>query len=219
MSYLSSTSVVVDAILTKKGRELLARNDGSFQITQFSLSDDEIDYTLYNPNHPSGSAFYGEAIEAMPILQAYPNDQEIMKYKLITLPRGTAKLPVLDIGYNAIQLRQGASLSITPQTLNYLGATSTYEQSGYVATIGDVRTMSSFNGLGINTAEATSLNGTTTSGTHVSKTVIGTTINLSATTLNTLFGNNSTLYTTLVVIGRDSGARLSIPVNITKVTQ
>ena len=219
MSYLSSTSVVVDAILTKKGRELLARNDGSFRITQFSLSDDEIDYTLYNPNHPSGSAFYGEAIEAMPILQAYPNDQEIMKYKLVTLPRGTAKLPIIDVGYNAISLRQGASLSITPQTLNYLGATSTYEQSGYVATIGDVRTMSAFNGLGVNTPEATALNTTTTIGTNVSKTVIGTTINLSATTLNTLFGNNSTLYTTLVIVGRDSGARISVPVNITKVTQ
>jgi len=219
MSYLSSTSVVVDAILTKKGRELLARNDGSFRITQFSLSDDEIDYTLYNPNHPSGSAFYGEAIEAMPILQAYPNDQEIMKYKLVTLPRGTAKLPIIDVGYNAISLRQGASLSITPQTLNYLGATSTYEQSGYVATIGDVRTMSAFNGLGVNTPEATSLNTTTTIGTNVSKTVIGTTINLTATTLNTLFGINSTLYTTLVIVGRDSGARISVPVNITKVTQ
>jgi hypothetical protein len=219
MSYLSSTSVVVDAILTKKGRELLARNDGSFRITQFSLSDDEIDYTLYNPNHPSGSAFYGEAIEAMPILQAYPNDQEIMKYKLVTLPRGTAKLPVIDIGYNSISLRQGASLSITPQTLNYLGATSTYEQSGYVATIGDVRTMSAFNGLGVNTPEATALNTTTTIGTNVSKTVIGTTINLTATTLNTLFGTNSTLYTTLVIVGRDSGARISVPVNITKVTQ
>jgi hypothetical protein len=219
MSYLSSTSVVVDAILTKKGRELLARNDGSFRITQFSLSDDEIDYTLYNPNHPSGSAFYGEAIEAMPILQAYPNDQEIMKYKLVTLPRGTAKLPIIDVGYNSISLRQGASLSITPQTLNYLGATSTYEQSGYVATIGDVRTMSAFNGLGVNTPEATALNTTTTIGTNVSKTVIGTTINLTATTLNTLFGNNSTLYTTLVIVGRDSGARISVPVNITKVTQ
>ena len=219
MSYLSSTSVVVDAILTKKGRELLARNDGSFRITQFSLSDDEIDYTLYNPNHPSGSAFYGEAIEAMPILQAYPNDQEIMKYNLVTLPRGTAKLPIIDVGYNSISLRQGASLSITPQTLNYLGATSTYEQSGYVATIGDVRTMSAFNGLGVNTPEATALNTTTTIGTNVSKTVIGTTINLSATTLNTLFGINSTLYTTLVIIGRDSGARISVPVNITKVTQ
>lgn len=219
MSYLSNTSVIVDAILTKKGRELLARNDGSFRITQFSLADDEIDYTLYNPTHPSGSAFYGEAIEAMPILQAYPNDTEIMKYKLITLPRGTAKIPVLDLGYTAITLRQGASLSITPQTLNYLGATSTFEQSGYVATIGDVRTMSAFNGVGINTAEATQLNSTTTIGTNVSKTVIGTTINISATTVNTLFGSNTSLYTTLIVVGRDSGARISIPVTITKVNQ
>jgi len=219
MSYLQNSSVIVDAILTKKGRELLARNDGSFRITQFSLADDEIDYTLYNPNHPSGSAFYGEAIEAMPILQAYPNDTEIMKYKLITLPRGTAKIPVLDLGYTAIVIRQGASLSITPQTLNYLGATSTFEQSGYVATIGDVRTMSSFNGVGINTAEATSLNSTATIGTNVSKTVIGTTINISATTVNTLFGANTSLYTTLIVVGRDSGARISIPVTITKVNQ
>ena len=218
MSYLSSTSVVVDAILTKKGRELLAKNDGSFRITQFSLADDEIDYTLYNPNHPSGSDFYGEAIEAMPILQAYPNDQEIMRYKLITLPRGTAKIPVLDLGYTSITLKQGASLAITPQTLNYLGATSTFEQSGYTATIGDVRTMSNFTGVGINTPEATSLNTTTTIGTNVSKTVIGTTINLTATTVNTLFGSNTNLYTTLVVVGRDSGARISIPVTITKVS-
>jgi hypothetical protein len=217
MSYLSNTSVVVDAILTKKGRELLSRNDGSFRITQFSLSDDEVDYTLYNPTHPSGSAFYGEAIEATPILQAFPNDQEIMKYKLITLPRGTAKIPVLDLGYSAIVIKQGASLAITPQTLNYLGATSTFEQSGYVATIGDVRTMGAFNGVGINTPEATTLNSTTTVGTNVSKTVIGTTINLTATTVNTLFGSNSSLYTTLVVVGRDSGARISIPVTITKV--
>ena len=219
MSYLSSTSVIVDAILTKKGRELLAQNNGSFQITQFSLADDEIDYTLYNPSHPSGSAFYGEAIEAMPIIQAYPNDQEIMKYKLITLPRGTAKIPVISIGYGSIALKQGASLSITPQTLNYLGATSTFEQSGYVATIGDVRTMAAFNGIGINTPEATALNTTTTVGTNVSKTVIGTTINITATTINTLFGTNSTLYTTLVVVGRDSGARISVPVQITKVNQ
>lgn len=218
MSYLSTTSVVVDAILTKKGRELLARNDGSFRITQFSLSDDEIDYTLYNPNHPSGSAFYGEAIEAMPIIQAYPNDVEIMKYKLITLPRGTAKIPVLDLGYAAITLKQGASIAITPQTLNYLGATSTFEQSGYVATIGDVRVASNFTGVGINTPEATSLNTTTTIGTNVSKTVIGTTINFTATTINTLFGSNTQLQTTLIVIGRDSGARISIPVTIKKTT-
>jgi len=216
MAYLNNSSVIVDAILTKKGRELLARNDGSFRITQFSVSDDEVDYTLYNPTHPSGSAFYGEAIENMPVLQAFPEDTEIMKYKLITLPRGTAKLPVIDLGYESIVLKQGSSLSITPQTLNYLGATSTFEQSGYVATIGDVRTMNAFNGVGINTPEATSLNATSTIGTNVSKTVIGTSINLTATTVNTLFGTNTNLYTTLVVVGRDSGARISIPIQIKK---
>ena len=221
MGYLNNTSVVVDAILTNTGRQLLAQNDGSFQITQFSLSDDEVDYTLYNPNQPSGSAFYGEAIENMPIIQAFPDSNEIMKYKLITLPRGTAKLPVINVGYNTIVLKQGASLSITPQTLNYLGATSTFEQSGYVATIGDVRTMSAFNGVGINTPDATALNatGTITVGTNVSKTVIGTSINLTATTVNTLFGTNTILYTTLVVIGRDSGARIQIPVQVTYVNQ
>ena len=218
MAYLNNKAVVVDAILTKKGRELLARNDGSFKITQFSLSDDEVDYTLYNPYHPSGSAFYGEAIENMPVLQAFPEDTEIMKYKLITLPRGTAKIPVLDLGYSTITIKQGSSLSITPQTLNYLGATSTFEQSGYVATIGDVRTMAAFNGVGINTPEASALNTTTTIGTNVSKTVIGTTINITATTVNTLFGNNTVLYTNLIVIGRDSGARTTIPVQIVKVT-
>ena len=221
MAYLNNSSVVVDAILTDVGRQLLAQNDGSFQITQFSLSDDEVDYTLYNPNQPSGSAFYGEAIENMPVIQAFPQANEIMKYKLITLPRGTSALPVISIGYNSITLKQGAALSITPQTLNYLGATSTFEQSGYVATIGDVRTMSAFNGVGINTPSATALNttGTTTVGTNVSKTVIGTSINITATTVNTLFGSNTTLYTTLTVIGRDSGARIQVPVQIVKVNQ
>ena len=114
MGYLNNITVTVDAILTKKGRELLARNDGSFQITQFSLADDEIDYTLYNPNHPSGSAFYGEAIENMPVIEAFPDETQIMKYKLLTLPRGTAKLPVLELGFTTITLKQGASLSLTP---------------------------------------------------------------------------------------------------------
>jgi hypothetical protein len=218
MGYLNNNTVTVDAILTKKGRELLARNDGSFRITQFSLADDEIDYTLYNSNHPSGSAFYGEAIENMPILEAFPDETQTMKYKLLTLPRGTAKLPVLELGYTTITLKQGASLSITPQTLNYLGTDSTFEASGYTATIGDSRTLSNFEGVGVNTPTATDLNSTTTVGTNVSRTVIGTTINLTATTVNTLFGTSNTLNTILTVTGRDSGARLTVPLNITKIT-
>jgi len=221
MGYLNNQVVTVDAILTTKGRELLAKNDGSFRITQFALSDDEIDYTLYNPTHPSGSSFYGEAIENMPLLEAFPIETQIMKYKLATLPRGTAKLPVLDLGYSAITLQQGASLSITPQTLNYLGNSQLYETSGYTATISDVRLMSTFNGIGINTTAAQSANtaastSTTTLGTNVSQTVIGSQINLRATTVNTLFGSNSQLVATLTVVGLDSGARLTIPVTINK---
>ena len=219
MGYLSNTVVTVDAILTKKGRELLARGDGSFKITQFALADDEIDYTLYNPNHASGSIYYGEAIEAMPLLEAFPDESQIMKYKLTTLPRGTAKLPILNLGFSAIRLKQGASLAITPQTLNYLGSSQTFEAGGYVATIADARVLSTYNGVGVNTTEAQALNSTTTLGTNVSKTVIGTSINLTATTVNTLFGSNETLQTTITVIGRDSGARLTIPVTIIKVNQ
>ena len=217
MGYLNNAVVTVDAILTKKGRELLARGDGSFKITQFALSDDEIDYTLYNPDHASGSAFYGQAIENMPLLEAFPDETQVMKYKLATLPRGTSKLPLLEAGYASISLRQGASLAITPQTLNYLGATSTFEAGGYTATIADVRVLSNFTGVGINTEEAENLNTLTTFGTNVSKTVIGTSINLTATSVNTLFGTNTQLQTTIQIIGRDSGARVTIPVTITKV--
>ena len=218
MGYLNNSVVTVDAILTKKGRELLARGDGSFKITQFALSDDEIDYTLYNTVHPSGSAFYGEAIENMPLLEAFPDENQIMKYKLSTLPRGTSKLPLLEAGYSAIRIKQGASLAITPQTLNYLGATTTFEAGGYTATIADVRVLSNFTGVGINTEEAERLNSTTTLGTNVSKTVIGTSINLIATSINTLFGTARTqLQTTITLVGRDSGARVNIPVTIIKV--
>lgn len=219
MAILNPSVVTVDAILTRKGRELLAKNDGSFKITQFALADDEVDYTLYNPYHPSGSAFYGEAIENMPVIEAFPEESQIMRYKLATLPRGTSKLPIISVGYNSITLKQGASITITPQTLNYLGATSTFESNGYVATVADVRLLSTLNGTGIVTTQPTdSLN--TTSATVLSKSVIGTSFTITGTTINTLFGTSlNTLTTTITFIGRDSGARITVPLNIQKVTQ
>ncbi len=217
MAYLDNTVVTIDAVLTRKGRELLARNDGSFKITQFALADDEIDYTLYNPSHPSGSAFYGEAIEKMPLLEAFPDENQVMKYKLVTLPRGTSKLPVVNIGYNLITLKQGASLVITPQTLNYLGANNTYEPSGYVVTVGDSRLLSTFTGIGIDTTNLSTSDVQSTAGTQISKTVIGTSFTLVGTTIDTLFGSNLTsLTTTITVMGRDSGARITIPLTVTK---
>jgi hypothetical protein len=218
MAILNPTFVTVDAILTTKGRELLARNDGSFQITQFSLADDEIDYTLYNPLHPSGSAYYGEAIENMPVIEAFPDDSQIMRYKLVTLPRGTSRLPVINVGSTSVILRQGASLTITPQTLNYLGATSTFEANGYIVTVADSRLLSSFAGTGITTTTPNVSGLNTTSGAVLSSSQVGTSFTITGTTINTLFGSTLTqLSTTLTVIGRDSGARITIPLNIQKV--
>ena len=217
MAILNNNTVTIDAVLTAKGRELLARNDGSFQITQFSLADDEVDYTLYNPQHPSGSAFYGQAIEAMPLIEAFPDDTQIMIYKLVTLPRGTAQLPVISVGYNSIQLKQGSTLTITPQTLNYLGATSTFEANGYAVTISDVRFLSTFSSTGVAGAETTATGVTQTLGSSVSQTLVGTSFTLTGTTINTLFGSNlNQITTTITVLGRDSGARITIPLTITK---
>ena len=219
MGYLNNTIVTVDAILTTTGRQLLAQNDGTFRITQFALADDEIDYTLYNPNNPSGSAYYGQAIENMPLLEAFAETTQTMKYKLVTLPRGTARLPILSVP-PSISLKQGASQAISPQTLNYLGA-NTVEPSGYTFTISDVRLMSTFEGVGVNTPAVTALNvtnSTTTLGTTVSQTVVGTVLNLRATTVNTLFQTYTQLQATLTIVGRDSGARQTIPVTVTKVS-
>ena len=220
MGYLNNTVVTVDAILTDVGRQLLAQNDGQFRITQYALADDEIDYSLYNPTNPSGSAYYGEAIVNMPLLEAFPQATQTMKYKLVTLPRGTAKMPIVNIGYSSIIIKQGASLAITPQTLNYQGG-NTYEASGYTATISDVRLFSTFEGVGINTPSVQALNlanQTTTLGTSVSKTVVGSTINMTATTVNVLFGTTTQLQASLTIEGRDSGARTTIPVTVTKVS-
>ena len=220
MGYLNNAVITVDAILTTKGRELLARNDNSFRITQFSLADDEIDYSMYNPNHPSGSAYYGQAIQNMPLLEAFPQETQTMKYKLVTLPRGTAVLPIIKISQPSIELGQTETGIVTPQTLNYLGNTALKETSGYTFTISDVRLFNIFEGSGINTPAAQSLNSQTTLGTIVSKTVIGTNLNMTATSVNTLFGANAptgtALYASLEIVGNDSGARITVPVTVTK---
>ena len=97
MGYLSNTELTVDAILTKKGREKLAAGQG-LNITQFALADDEIDYTLYEPAHPGGTPFYDAAIKNMPVLEANPDETQVMKYKLVTLPKNTTRIPVVEFG-------------------------------------------------------------------------------------------------------------------------
>ena len=135
MGYLDNTKIIVDAVLTKRGRELLARNDGSFRITQFALADDEIDYSLFNENHPNGSQFAGEAIENGTLLEAFPDENNIMIHKLVTLPRGTTKLPIVTANVSKIQLSLGSNTNVNPTTLNFGGQANLKEPDGYMATI------------------------------------------------------------------------------------
>ena len=213
MGYLDNTSITVDTILTKRGRELLARGDGSFRITQFALADDEVDYTLFNENHPNGSQYYGEAIENMPLLEAIPDENNIMIHKLVTLPRGTTKLPIVTCNVSKIQLSLGASKTVSPNTLNFQGLANVVESGGYIATIADRRLLVSFEGIGGAAASSTVR---PFSNSALSETIKGVSFSLTAINSTTLFGNNTKLLTTLTVEGVDSGARTTVPVEITK---
>lgn len=116
MAYLDNTEITVDAILTKKGREKLAAGDG-LNITKFALGDDEIDYTLYEPAHPKGSAYYDAAIKAIPITEASPDETQVLRYKLVTLPKNTTRIPKVEFGIPSISVNQNSGqVQLSPTT-------------------------------------------------------------------------------------------------------
>lgn len=96
MGMLDNSVLTVDAILTKRGRELLAQGSGRFNITHFALSDDGVDYSLFDPAHPLGTNYFGAAIESMPVTEAVPDETQSMKYKLISLPTGQISIPYIE---------------------------------------------------------------------------------------------------------------------------
>ena len=134
MGVLKNDSIVVDAVLTKKGRELLARGQNEFNITHFALGDDEVSYDLWNPAHPLGTEYYGSAIENLPLTEALVDENQALKYKLVTLPKKTVRIPVISVGQSAITLTNGEEFTITPQTINLQGGNSVY---GYTAILSD----------------------------------------------------------------------------------
>jgi hypothetical protein len=127
MGFLDNTSITVDAILTKKGRELLARGQDEFRITKFALADDEIDYNLWDTSHPNGSNYYGAVIENMPLLEAFVDENQLMRYKLTTLPKETAKLPILELPSPSLSFNgAGITQTITPNTRNQKDTSYTF---------------------------------------------------------------------------------------------
>lgn len=134
MGYLDNTTVTVDAILTNKGRELLAAG-GRLNIVKFALADDEIDYDLWNPAHTLGTNYYGAVIENMPVIEALPDETQMMRYKLLTLPKDVIGIPVISISPSTVSFTSlTQEITITPSTLNLQGANTSM---GYTAVLSD----------------------------------------------------------------------------------
>jgi len=128
MAFLDSSTAVIDAILTRKGRELLAQNDGSFQITKFAFGDDEINYQLYDATK---STDQDADILNLPILEPISNENVALLYRLITLPTGSLKIANLSISPTSGTINYGDQLAITVSTNNG------DDPQGYAATVRD----------------------------------------------------------------------------------
>lgn len=206
MAYLNNTEITVDAILTKKGREKLASGEG-LNITKFALGDDEVDYTLYEPAHPKGSAYYDAAIKAIPITEASPDETQILKYKLVTLPKGTTKIPKVEFGVPSISVNQNSGqVQLSPTT-----SPSGNTQSGYTVILSN-RNAGSIVGSGLS------------SGASSTPSFLGDEITATAaieTGLTFTFIPNpnitATIQTTITVYGNETGGSQTIPVTITYV--
>ena len=79
----NSGDIILDAVLTDYGRQLLAKGDGSFNVVKFAFGDDEIDYTLYNTG--AASPNQDSTLMSTPILEAFTNNTAALKNKLLTI--------------------------------------------------------------------------------------------------------------------------------------
>lgn len=207
MAYVDNTTITVDAVLTKRGRELLAQT-GNLNITAFALADDEIDYTLYNPNHPQGSAYYDLAIRNTPVFQPLSDETQSMKYKLVTLAQGVTSIPVVSLNIQSIDLQKdNKSDNIISPTTN----------PAYNLTLGYTAILS-------NKKVGTLIVDQTNSVNSATSTVPTFASDLISTTSQVVVGNrfkfvpNTSLTTTtstsITIIGNESGGSITIPVTV-----
>jgi len=131
MGFLDNTTITVDAILTKKGREKLARN-GDLNITHYAFADDEIDYGLYDVTHPNGSSYYGAVLENMPLLEAFVDETQVMRYKLFTADKDLPKLATIK------GLRADERLELGTDGKNLIPTTDGFTDDVYDFTIQNV---------------------------------------------------------------------------------
>lgn len=208
MAYIDNQTITVDAILTQKGRELLAQN-GDLNITSFALADDEIDYTLYQPNHPNGSAFYDIAIRNTPVFEPVSDETQVMKYKLVSLNQGVTSIPVISIAQDKISVPNTytGDITISPSTNPAYNLTL-----GYTAILGNknVGVLVVVQSNSINSVSSTIPTFAGDINTTSAQVVVGQTFRFIP---NSSLGQTTS--TTLTIIGNESGGSLSIEVTVT----
>jgi hypothetical protein len=205
MAYISNQSITVDAVLTKKGRELLAAK-GGLNITSFALSDDEIDYRLYQPNHPQGSAYYDLALRNTPVFEAFTDETQVLKYKLVTLPANQTSIPVISLGQTAINVDRDyrAAVVIIPSTNPVYNTTL-----GYTAILANKN-------VGSIVGEQLQTNAAATIPSYIGD-VSSTTAQVSLGLTFRFVPNSAltqTVSTYLTVVGNESGGSTTIPVTV-----
>lgn len=217
MGYLDNSSIVVDAVLTKKGRELLARGQNEFNIVYFALSDDEIDYSLWNSDHPLGSAYYGRAIENLPVTEAVTDETQVMKYPLVTLPKNTVRIPVISVPQTSFTLKSTTdTITITPATINFPGGNANF---GYTCILSD-SDVATFTNVTPSPAQASGQDTARTLPSVITDRESAQTVVVTGMSF-TLQGKLSTLRAkkaTLTIIGNETGGRTTVNLTVERLT-
>ena len=210
MGFLNNTTITIDAVLTKRGRELLARGRNEFAVTKFALSDDEVDYRLWDTAHPNGTNYYGAVIENMPLLEPVSDETQALKYKLVTLPKETSRLPILDVAVGSLNFSQGGGNGdlLAPGTLN-----STDSEQGYTFIIHDT-TVATLQAAQAAPSPSAPLVPVTLSDEELtqSQNVSG----LTARVLPQVFTSPATKTTQITIVGNQTGATTTVSVTVNK---
>jgi len=216
MGFINNTSYILNAVLTKKGREYLAKNDAKFNITKFALADDEVDYTLWDTAHPLGTDYYGAVLESMPLVEPVVDPEVVMKYKLITAPVGSKALAVIkNVTPLSVEIKYviDPDSNTVPEDVDITGITTgglqnVYNDENYKFLI-----------LNSNIADITAIgqevppnNGSDVETGRLTKQVISREIKITAKPIGPSPG---ILKTSLIITGQNSGAIFVVPITVT----
>ena len=239
----ATNNIIIDAVLTERGRELLSKNDGSFSIASFTFGDDEVDYSIIEKyGNPIGK----EKIEKnTPIFEANPNENIAIKHKLISFPSPLTRitaiptltkiLPASDIelfdstgsgGTNPVnveikvQTQVGSDItSIDPNLSDGSFFVKLHGELLKMETDSGTLIETDINNVDLYTVDSESVSGGVTNQVSATfKIFSNDVVSASSFTKFSMIGNANKINTSVQIIGASSGASIIIPIVINKST-